>query len=296
MRLILTAALACLWAQMGLADPRYGYCSDGRHAPVQCIRPQHFVHDTCQAIEQFADGAALDPYFFVRLIWQESRFDPNALSHANAMGIAQFIRSTADMRGLRDPYNPADALGHSAAYLGEMQVRYGNMGLAAVGYNGGERRAQGLLTGGGLARETINYVQIITGLTAETWRDAPPQTLDLRLDTDRSFREACYALAQGRKLSKLRLTPPKPAIKPWGVQVAWGTNKAKSQAAFQRQTAACRGQVSGEKVDFVRVKNRVRTKPAYIMARISRNTRKAADRFCNRLRAAGCTCAVYSNN
>ncbi len=47
-----------------------------------------------------------------------------------------------------------------------MAERYGNLGLAAVGYNGGERRAEGLIAGtGGLMRETVDYVAIITGLS-----------------------------------------------------------------------------------------------------------------------------------
>jgi soluble lytic murein transglycosylase-like protein len=89
----------------------------------------------CQLIETVSTRHKLDTDFFARLIWQESRFDPFAKSHANALGIAQFIRSTADLRGLTDPFNPADALEHSAHYLAEMTNRYGNIGLAAVGYN-----------------------------------------------------------------------------------------------------------------------------------------------------------------
>ncbi len=85
-------------------------CSAGAFGPVQCIRPSHAVHDTCQAISHFAARHGLDPGFFARLLWQESRFDPNALSHANAQGIAQFIPSTAELRGLVDPYAPAEAM------------------------------------------------------------------------------------------------------------------------------------------------------------------------------------------
>ncbi len=277
------------------ADPRTGWCASGEWDHVQCIRPAHFVHDTCQAIEFYARRHRLDTGFFARLIWQESRFDPNALSPANAMGIAQFIRSTANLRGLKDPYNPAEALEHSAEYLGEMQRKYGNMGLAAVGYNGGERRAEGLLNGGGLARETINYVQIITGLSAETWRDTPPKTIDLRLSKTKPFQPACYDLARNRNLSKLRITPPEPRLPKWGVQVAWGTTEAKSKAAYTRATAACRGLTAKKKPDFVKVRNRVRGKPAYVMARIGFNDRGKADRYCIQLRRAGCTCAVYSN-
>src|SRR5262249_28170589 len=33
--------------------------------------------------------------FFARLIWQESRFDPTAVSRAGAQGVAQFMPATA---------------------------------------------------------------------------------------------------------------------------------------------------------------------------------------------------------
>jgi hypothetical protein len=107
------------------AEPDRRYCSSTKWGHAQCIRPAHFVYDTCNAIKLFSDRHQLDSGFFARLIWQESRFDQNALSHANARGIAQFIPSTAALRGLKDPYNPADALEHSAQYLSEMKQKYG---------------------------------------------------------------------------------------------------------------------------------------------------------------------------
>lgn len=269
-------------------------CSSGRHGPVQCIRPAHFVHDTCQAIEAFATGNGLKPGFFARLIWQESRFDPNALSHAGAQGIAQFIPSTAALRGLADAYNPALALEFSAEYLGELTRRYGNPGLAAVAYNGGERRADGLVAKtGGLARETIDYVQIITGLTAETWRDDPPVDRDFRLVADKPFLAACYDLARKRRLTVY--PRPKPALRPWGAQLAFGTSQAAAERAFGRKTRACRGAVADERVDYVEVRNRVSGKRGYIMARIGRDSHDAAQALCDRLRRSGCVCAVYRN-
>ena len=292
MRVLLILVLLCLPA-LPRAEPGT-LCSAGKWGPVECIRPSHFVFDTCQALEVFATRHGLDPGFFARLIWQESRFDPNALSPANARGIAQFIDSTAALRGLRDSYNPAEALEHSAEYLGEMVRRFGNPGLAAVGYNGGERRAEGLIAGtGGLARETIDYVQIITGLTAETWRDAPPEAHDFRLQKDKPFRDACFELARDR-----RLTPyprPKPAVRPWGVQLAFGRSQSEARRAFERQTAACRGVAAGEKLDLVFVKNRVSGQKGFYMARISRDSVREANALCRRFRAAGCVCAVYEN-
>jgi hypothetical protein len=89
--------------------------------------------------------------------------------------------------------------------------RFGTVGLAAVAYNGGETRAKNFVAKtNGLAQETIDYVQIITGQTAEDWRDTPPKTLNLALDPTKSFMQSCLILAKKRRLSKLKSLNPKP--------------------------------------------------------------------------------------
>ncbi|WP_425072885.1 lytic transglycosylase domain-containing protein [Sagittula sp. S175] len=273
-------------------------CSTGTHGHVQCIRPSFFVYDTCQAIEAFAVRNDLDPGFFARLIWQESRFDPHALSHAKAMGIAQFIASTAKLRGLKDPYNPAEALEFSAEYLGEMTRRYGNHGLAAVGYNGGERRAEGLIAGtGGLARETVDYVRIITGLNAETWRDTPPESHDYRLSKDLPFQQACYELARNRRLTPYPdPEPPKPVMPKWGVQVAFGISKQAALSKYSAATRSCKGLIGKEEPFLIWSKSRASPKGGYYMARLGRDSRNAAWSLCSRLKQRGCICAVYRND
>jgi hypothetical protein len=295
---MLRAIVLCLllWPAALRAEPGT-LCSAGAFGPVQCIRPAHFVHDTCQAIDVFASRHGLDPGFFARLIWQESRFDPNALSHADAMGIAQFIAGTAARRGLKDPYNPAEALEFSAEYLGVLTRRYGNQGLAAVAYNGGERRADGLVARtGGLARETVDYVKIITGLPAETWRDAPPERPDFRLDGDTPFREACHAMARTRRLTAYPAQEPGvPKMKKWGVQMAFGSTKAVALKQFRRRALACPGLVGDAEPDLVWQKSRASPKGGYYMARLSQETRDGAWRFCSKLKAQGCLCAVYAN-
>lgn len=279
-----------------MADPRAPKCSTGKWGHAQCIRSEHFVYDTCNAIEVFSKRHGLNTGFFARLIWQESRFDPNALSHANARGIAQFIPSTARLRGLKDPYNPADALEHSAQYLAEMVKRYGNEGMAAIGYNGGERRASGFLEGKGLAPETVNYVPIITGLTAEQWRDTPPKDHDFRLDKTKSFYAACSEMARKRKLTPIkRVKPAPPPIKPWGVQLGFGVSKKAARNKISQQTGSCRATVRREKLDLIYVKNRVSGKKGYFFGRIGRNTRQSAQKLCTTLKRQRCRCLVVQN-
>jgi soluble lytic murein transglycosylase-like protein len=56
------------------------------------------VDDICRALEQSAAENALPLEFFARVIWQESRFDAQAVSPKGAAGIAQFMPATASWR------------------------------------------------------------------------------------------------------------------------------------------------------------------------------------------------------
>ena len=287
-------ALVWLLAAPAWAGPPEHICSDPATGHIECIRKQHFVYDTCNAIKAFATRHALDPHFFARLIWQESRFDPNAISPAGAQGIAQFMPHTAKRRGLRDAFNPAEALDQSARYLAEMAQTYGSLGLAAVGYNGGERRAEGLIAGtGGLAQETVDYVRIITGVPHDLWLEAPTPKPDLRLSKTLPFEKACFDLAKNRRMTKLK--PLEPRLKPWGIQMAFGISKSAARDKFKTMTRSCAALVKGEKLDLLFKKSRASPKGGYYMVRLGRMDRKKAMRDCSNFRKAGCICKVYKN-
>ena len=68
------------------------------------------------------------------------------VSPKGAEGIAQFMPHTASWHGLADPFEPVEALRHSAAYLRELLDRFGNLGLAAAAYNAGPGRVSAWLT------------------------------------------------------------------------------------------------------------------------------------------------------
>ncbi|CTQ48457.1 lytic transglycosylase domain-containing protein [Jannaschia donghaensis] len=277
-----------------LSDPPApNACSQGLAGPRHCIGAESFARDVCTQIAAEAALNDLPPGFLARLLWQESRFDPNAVSPARAMGIAQFIASTARMRGLDDPFNPADAIEKSAAYLAEMTRRYGNVGLAAIGYNGGERRAEGWIARtGGLARETVDYVRIITGKTAETWRDAPPKGETFALDDDMPFQKACEAMAENRRITPL--TPPPPQLSAWGVQVGYGLDQSSARRSYDRLGASCRRAAPVSRLQFVPQARRGSAR-SIIAARIGADSRDEAIRICRAVSAAGCICRVYRN-
>ncbi len=127
----------------------------------------------CEALIDAAAAHDLPPTFFIRLIWRESRFDAYAVSPAGAQGIAQFMPRVAAEFGLLNPFDPAEALPHSARLLRTLLRQFGNLGLAAAAYNAGARRIQDWLAKrGALPKETRAYVLGITGFAAERWRDA----------------------------------------------------------------------------------------------------------------------------
>jgi len=67
----------------------------------------------------------------------ESNFNPFASSPAGAQGIAQFIPSTAAAYGLRDPFDPVEAIDAEAHLMSDLLHRFGSPQLALAAYNAG---------------------------------------------------------------------------------------------------------------------------------------------------------------
>jgi Transglycosylase SLT domain/D-alanyl-D-alanine carboxypeptidase len=67
----------------------------------------------------------------------ESNFDPNAGSPAGAQGIAQFMPATAAAYGLRDPYEPEEAIDAQAHLMSDLLRQFGDPSFALAAYNAG---------------------------------------------------------------------------------------------------------------------------------------------------------------
>ncbi len=68
----------------------------------------------------------------------ESGFNPRAVSPAGAQGIAQFMPATAAAYGLRDPFDPAEAIDAQAHLMHDLLERFASVPLALAAYNAGE--------------------------------------------------------------------------------------------------------------------------------------------------------------
>ncbi|MEH2587078.1 lytic transglycosylase domain-containing protein [Bradyrhizobium sp. AZCC 1721] len=140
------------------------------HAVASIKEPPNPI---CEAVRSAAEEHDIPIGFLVRLLWQESRFKVAEVSSAGAQGIAQFMPRTAVEMGLKDPFDPLQAIPASARFLRKLYNQFGNLGLAAAAYNaGGGRIEKWLSRRGALPKETRNYVKIITGNKAEAWTDA----------------------------------------------------------------------------------------------------------------------------
>lgn len=172
-------------------------------ARVKPLHPkdQAFIAMVCGHIETQAKKRNLPAGFLAKLIWIESRFNPYAISHADAHGIAQFIPSTAKIWKLKDPYDPPQAIRASARLLDDLNRELGNLGLAAAGYNAGARRVQRWRNGTSrLPLETKNYVRAITGFHANKWAKRPYPRPSYRLSRGKSFQASCQSLPVSFKL------------------------------------------------------------------------------------------------
>lgn len=260
--------------------------------PIPKPRPAGLSFDAprlCRLIEQAAKDYNLPPPFLARLIWQESRFDIRAVSPAGAQGVAQFMPATARIRGLKDPWDPRQAIPASASFLSDLRDRFNSLGLAAAGYNGGPDRVQWWLDRKirSLPSETQNYVQIVTGHMVEAFRDRSKRLEVTPLEKDKTFQEACA------RLPVMRTRSPIAASAPWGVQIAAGISRRAALSNFRKARARYRSVVGGRGAIVVR--SRKVGGRRLFSARVGASSRAAARRLCGRIKRIGGNCVVRRN-
>ena len=131
--------------------PAYAFTAVGP-APVP---PQYSA-----LLMQAAAAANISPALLAALVWQESRWNPQAVSPKGAMGLAQLMPATARYLGV-NPADPVANLHGGARYLRQLLDQFdGNVEKALAAYNAGPGRVR---SAGGIPAiaETRNYVTSI---------------------------------------------------------------------------------------------------------------------------------------
>jgi Transglycosylase SLT domain len=252
------------------------------------------VDDICRAVEQDAAENELPVEFFARVIWQESRFNALAVSRKGAKGIAQFMPRTADWRGLADPFDPIEALKNSASYLRDLRQKFGNLGLAAAGYNAGPGRVSAWLAGrSALPSETRNYVAIITGWTADDWVSAsPPQTSETTIPQGvPCTRLANLILAPKEEQQRIASYVPR-----WGMQLTANWLESKAWATYRSIQKQYTALIGDREPIVVRSRGIGLGSATRYNIRIADDNRGYLEKFCNKIIAAGGACVVLRND
>jgi hypothetical protein len=285
-----------LLSTSALAEP----ATDERPAEAQPARSADVRDSVCLMIESAARSNDLPLEFFARVIWQESRFQPDVVgpvtrSGKRAQGIAQFMPQTAAARGLLDPFDPVQALPKAAEYLRELRQQFGNLGLAAAAYNAGPQRLRDWQAGRRtLPAETRNYVFAVTGVSVDTWAGSTADREPER-KSDCATLMALLPRAPNAFVGKLEERVTATVGSPWGVQLSAGFSRDRALAAYSGIAQRYAQILSGQEPILLSTTLRSRGSSAFYQVRIGADTRGAAEALCNTMRRAGGACLVLRN-
>lgn len=169
---------------------------------------KHFRKQYKAFAEKMADKWGVDRTTLKNLITTESGWNPNALSHSGAVGIAQFMPNTAKGMGV-DPNDPYSSIEGAARYLHNALIHYkGNYSKAVASYNAGFG-AVDKYHGVPPFAETQNYVRRILSQTSgasQAKKSASAQPLQVSINVHGAGDPNAVAQAVSNKLQNLMNT------------------------------------------------------------------------------------------
>jgi soluble lytic murein transglycosylase len=140
-----------------------------------------------ETIQQESRRHNLDPYLIAGLIRQESIFNPQARSRANALGLMQLLPSTGRLVARRygiggwsvrasDLYDPILNIQLGTAYVAQLIEQFGRLEYSVAAYNGGPTRV-------------ARWLRELPGAEIEEWVESIPIT-ETRLYVQGVYRNA----------------------------------------------------------------------------------------------------------
>lgn len=116
---------------------RLGGNLQGQFLSTGPAAPKDYGNQWANRAAQVAKDNGIDPDLFVRLVKQESGFDPNARNPSGASGLTQLMPGTAAGLGVRNVFDPEENLSGGARYFKSMLDKYGDTRKALAAYNAG---------------------------------------------------------------------------------------------------------------------------------------------------------------
>ena len=138
--------------------------------------PERFAGAIARAAQRWNVSGTL----LAAQIHAESGFNPFARSSAGAQGISQFMPATARAFGLRDPFDPDQAIDAQAHMMRNLLRQFGSVPLALAAYNAGPARVAACACVPPIP-ETRGYVARILGLMGGAGEIAAGGGLAVRL-------------------------------------------------------------------------------------------------------------------
>ena len=111
----------------------------------------------------------VDPNLVAAMAFQESRFNPNAVSRIGAQGVLQLIPETAHDLGVANAFDPKQNIFGGTKYIAQLLQRFhGDVDLALAAYNAGPKLVE--KAGVNATPEATDYVQSIRAYYANALR------------------------------------------------------------------------------------------------------------------------------
>lgn len=172
-----TTSLNILLAIISLVLIVINFRIEGERRSLEIVYPREYS----QFVERYAYEYHVDKYLIYAIIHQESRFNPEAVSRANARGLMQITEDTFDWLKMRlrdqqsvydDMFNPEINIKYGTYFLSLLKDEFSEVSTQLAGYNAGLNITKTWLTNEEYSKngktlnvipypETENYVKIV---------------------------------------------------------------------------------------------------------------------------------------